>query len=320
MTELPLLAQDEAPGKVILMGEHAVVYGQPALAMPVFGVQARARVWPYPKGRAGQVWLEAPQVDLVPTPHEALPRGHPLRVAVEQVLERAGKPERPLLVRVTSTIPVAAGLGSSAAVTVALVRALARALGHALPPEVVNAMAYEVEKIHHGTPSGIDNTVVTYARPVYFRKGHPPRPLQVQGRFVLVVGDTGVPASTRETVGRVRRGWQQDRATYEALFEAIGRLVEQAREALARGDARTLGNLMDENHRLLQALGVSHPALERLVEAARAAGALGAKLSGGGGGGNMIALVPPQAVETVRKALYVAGAPRTWVTEVAGPA
>ncbi len=311
-----VLAWATAPGKVILMGEHAVVYGRPALAVPVFGVQARAQVFPGPSEGPKTVWVEAPQVGLTATRVEDLPHGHPLRVTVEQVLARSGPPRRPLHVRLTSTIPVAAGLGSSAAVTVALTRALAAALGLDLPPETVNALAYEVEKIHHGTPSGIDNTVVTYARPVYFRKGHPPRPLQVQGRFVLVIGDTGIPASTRETVGRVRQGWLRHRETYEARFTAIGRLVEQAREALARGDARTLGRLMDENHRLLQVLGVSHPSLDRLVEAARVAGALGAKLSGGGGGGNMIALVAPGDRNRVMQALRAAGAVRLWETEL----
>lgn len=305
------------PGKVILMGEHAVVYGQPALAIPVFGVEARAEVFPFPAGQPGEVYLDAPQVALHDVPVSSLPAAHPLRVAVAQALGSAGSPSFPLKVRVEATIPMAAGLGSSAAVAVALLRALTRALGKDLPPDVISALAYEVEKIHHGTPSGVDNTTVAFARPVYFRKGHPPEPLEVGGPFTLLIGDTGVPASTKDTVARVREGWLQDRAGYEARFRAIGALVEEGRRALARGDAPVLGRLMDENHALLRSLGVSHPTLERLVAAARAAGAWGAKLSGGGGGGNMIALVPPEKATVVTQALQRAGAVRVWTTTLA---
>ncbi len=300
------------PGKVILMGEHAVVYETPALAMPVFGVWAEAVVTPAP----GQpLLLTAEAVDLVRVPVEDLPPRHPLRLAITLLLEHLGLPAvAGLHVMLRATIPMAAGLGSSAATTVAVLRGLAQALGRPLPAETLNALAYEVEKVYHGTPSGIDNTVVTYGQPVYFRKGQPPRPLQVGGVFRFLIADTGVPASTRAMVERVREGWLQDRAGYEARFRAIGQLVEEARDALAQGDARRLGLLMDRNHAHLVALGVSHPALERLVTAARQAGALGAKLSGGGGGGNMLALVTAEAAAGVREALREAGAVRIWET------
>lgn len=308
------LVRVRVPGKVILMGEHAVVYGQPALAIPVFGVEARAEVYAFPGGKPGEVYLDAPQVDLRDVPVSVLSEIHPLRVAVAQALKAAGLPAFPLKVRVTATIPMASGLGSSAAVAVALIRALTRALGKDLPPDVISALAYEVEKIHHGTPSGVDNTTVAFARPVYFRKGHPPEPLEVGGTFVLLIGDTGIPASTRDTVARVREGWLRDPAEYEACFRTIGTLVDQGRRALAQGDAEALGRLMDENQGWLRRLGVSHPALERLVSAAREAGAWGAKLSGGGGGGNMIALVPPEKATQVGRVLQRVGAVRVWRT------
>ncbi len=309
-----LLAHVQVPGKVILMGEHAVVYGQPALAIPVFGVEAHVRVWRLPQEGPPDISLDAPQVQLEGVSVSALPAEHPLRVAVEQALSVTQKPPFPLRIEIVSTIPMAAGLGSSAAVAVAVIRGLTLALGHRLSPSEVSGLAYEVEKIHHGTPSGVDNTTVAYARPVYFRRGRSPEPLEVGGVFLLLIGDTGIPASTRETVGRVREGWLQDRESYEARFQAIGALVEEARQALAQGDAPRLGRLMSENHRLLQELGVSHPALDALVNAARSAGAWGAKLSGGGGGGNMIALVPQDREEAVRQSLVRAGALRVWRT------
>lgn len=311
-----LIAEAHAPGKVILMGEHAVVYAQPALAIPVFSVWAQVRAWALDRPGEG-IWLEAPQIGLATTFWEHLAPQNPLRVAVQLVLEHYGSPKHNLLLEITSTIPVAAGLGSSAAVTVAVLRALSRALGGSPTLEILNAWAYEVEKLHHGTPSGVDNTTVTYARPVYFRRGHPPQPLQVGGTLHLLIANTGIPASTREMVARVRAGWEQYRDRFEGWFQEIGQLVEAAREALAHGDARTLGAAMNRNHELLRAMGVSHPRLEDLVRTARDAGAWGAKLSGGGGGGNMIALVPPEALATVQEQLRRAGARQLWVTRLA---
>lgn len=307
----------EVPGKAILMGEHAVVYGRPALAMPVFGVRARAVVEPWPQAPARAVYITAEAVGLVRRAHTDLPEDHPLRVAVTLALRDAPQPlSQALHLCLESTIPMAAGLGSSAATTVAVLRALAQALGLSWDVETLNARAYEVERLYHGTPSGIDNTVVTYARPVYFRRGFPPEPLQVGGVFAFLIADTGVPASTRETVAKVREGWQRHPKAYEARFEAIGALVEAARQALARGQVVELGRLMNANQAHLEALGVSHPALERLIAAARRAGAYGAKLSGGGGGGNMIALVDEERLPTVHAALQEAGAVRLWETRL----
>ncbi len=307
-----------APGKIILFGEHAVVYGQPALAVPVQQVQARAVITAAPDLAPGEVWITAPEVNLQ-APWSQLPPEHPLVKAIQLTLDALGLPRPPAMrIRITSTIPVAAGLGSGAAVSVALVRGLSRFLGHPLDDAQVNAIAYEVEKIHHGTPSGIDNTVVTYAMPVYFVRGQPVETFRVGRPFTLVIGDTGVPSPTAETVAEVRRRRQADPATYEALFAAIGRLVREARQAIEEGRPAALGPLMDENHALLQQMGVSSPELDRLVEAARAAGAGGAKLSGGGRGGNMLALAPDEATASrIAQALREAGAVRTLVTTVA---
>lgn len=308
-----------APGKIILFGEHAVVYGQPALAVPVQQVQARATVRPLPQAVPGQVHLQSPAVGL-DAPLVQLPADHPLAYAVWLTLQALGV-ERPpaFALQVSSTIPVAAGLGSGAAVSVAVIRAVSTFLGQRLPDERVNALAYEVEKLHHGTPSGIDNTVVTYARPVFFVKGQPLETFQVGAPFTLVIGDTGVPSPTAETVAAVRRAWEADRAHYEALFAAVGSLARTARQLIEAGQPDRLGPLMDENHALLQEMGVSSPELDALVAAARKAGALGAKLSGGGRGGNMIALAPGndiRAAEGIAAALRRAGAVRTLITTV----
>ncbi len=305
-----------APGKIILFGEHAVVYQRPAIAVPVSQVQARAVVQASPRGEPGSVHLLAPEVRLDAFLAD-LPLKHPLSAALHGLATSLQIDHFPACtVKITSTIPVAAGLGSGAAVTVALLRAFSAFLGKPLAVEQVSALAFEVEKIHHGTPSGIDNTVITYACPVYFVRGQPIETLQVPRSFTIVIGDTGIASPTSAAVGDVRRSWQAHKELYESYFESIGGLVESARQMIASGLVETLGPLMDANHGILRKIGVSSPELDQLVLAARRAGAWGAKLCGGGRGGNMIALVPPARAEKIAAALQSAGAVRTIVTEV----
>jgi len=302
-----------APGKVILFGEHAVVYGRPALAVPVTGVQASAQV---SAGSRPGIWIEAAGVGLNAEVN-ALPSDHPLAAVVHNLLFSLGiSPFPNLELRITSTIPVASGLGSGAAVSVALIRALSAHLGHPLDDAQVNAFAYEIEKLHHGTPSGIDNTVIVHAQPVYFVKGRGAELLKVASPFTLVIGDTGLPAPTREAVGDVRKLWEADREKWESVFDRVGTLTDQARALIESGETGGLGPLMDANHALLQQMTVSSPELDALVEAARAAGASGAKMSGGGRGGNMLALVSPERAEAVAAALREAGARRALISMV----
>jgi mevalonate kinase len=180
----------------------------------------------------------------------------------------------------------------------------------------VNRLAFEAEKIHHGTPSGIDNTVVTYARPVYFVKGQPIKTFRVGASFTLVIGDTGISAPTKESVAVVQALHEAYASRLEKVFDQVGEIVWDARQAIERGDTIALGTLMDANHALLQEMTVSNAELDQLTEAARKSGALGAKLSGGGRGGNMIALVLKEKAAGVAEALLAAGARRTIITTV----
>jgi len=307
------MTKSSAPGKIILFGEHAVVYGRPALAVPVN--QVRAEVEVSDSSRAG-IWIDASAVKLH-AELNTLPSDHPIAAVIHNFLFLSRLSRFPdLEIKISSTIPVASGLGSGAAVTVALTRALASHLNYAMTDEELNAFAYEIEKLHHGTPSGIDNTVVTYARPVYFVKGQPLELFKAGKPFTIVIADTGVSAPTKESVGDVRRLWIDDRSRWETVFDKIGEISFTARRAIEAGRPELLGELMDENHSLLQKLTVSLPELDQLVEAARKAGALGAKLSGGGRGGNMIALVEPETAEAVASALKEAGAKNTIITKV----
>lgn len=302
-----------APGKIILFGEHAVVYGRPALAAPVTQVRAEAEVTA--SDRPG-IWLHAPGINLH-SDLNSLPSDHPLASVLHNFFFHFHLSPLPSLnIRIDSTIPVASGLGSGAAVTVALVRALAAHFNAAMTDEQINAFAYEIEKLHHGTPSGIDNTVITYARPVYFIRGQPIETFTPAQPFTIVIGDSGISAPTKEAVGDVRKLWEADKAQWENIFDAVGEITQQAKHAIESGQLENLGNLMNENHRLLQKMTVSSSTLDRLVEAARKAGARGAKLSGGGRGGNMIALADSMKAEAVAASLKEAGATHTIITQI----
>jgi mevalonate kinase len=302
-----------APGKIILFGEHAVVYGRPALAVPVTQVQATATV---SENSRGGVMIEAPNINLS-ADLSSLPSDHPLVFVINSVFSTLKISNPPACtVYLQSTIPVASGLGSGAAVSVAIIRALSGFLGKPLLDEKVNLLAFEAEKLYHGTPSGIDNTVVTYAKPVYFILKKPIKTFHVGAPFTIMIGGTGISAPTKDSVGSVRKLWQADKPRWEKVFTRVGEIVWNARQAIERGDTAELGTLMDANHALLQEMTVSCVELDDLVEAARKSGALGAKLSGGGRGGNMIALVEKDNAPAVARALSSAGAKRTILTQV----
>ncbi|MDP1713200.1 MAG: mevalonate kinase [Anaerolineales bacterium] len=308
-----------APGKIILFGEHAVVYGRPALAVPVTQVHADVEV--LDSARHG-IWIHAPIIDLH-AELTSLPSGHPIASVILKLFSTLGISSplgrgqgEGLEINISSTIPVASGLGSGAAVSVALIRALSSFLFHSLSDDEVNLLAYEIEKLHHGRPSGIDNTVITYNMPVYFIKGQPIETFKTGKPFTIVIGDTGIPALTKESVGDVRRLWLGNTNHFENIFNEIAQIVLIARRSIESGKPELLGELMDHNHSLLQELTVSSPELDQLVIAARQAGALGAKLSGGGRGGNMIALTDQAKAESVAGALISAGAKRTIITEI----
>jgi mevalonate kinase len=300
-----------APGKIILFGEHAVVYGQPALAVPVTEVHTDVDVSP---SSLPGIWIDAPNIGLH-AELNTLPADHPVAAAIHNLLFALGVDPFPnLKISAASTIPVASGLGSGAAVSVALIRALSAWLERPLSDEQVSTYAYDIEKLHHGTPSGIDNTVITYGRPVYFVKGEPMQVLKIGKAFRVVIGDTGIASRTKDSVRDVRTEWEADKPRWEAVFERIGSIAREAKSYIETGKWQQLGPLMDQNHALLQEMSVSSEALERLVDAARNAGALGAKLSGGGRGGNMIALPAEGQAPIVAAALKSAGSPRVIIS------
>jgi mevalonate kinase len=310
------MTRASAPGKFILFGEHAVVYGQPAIAFPLHQLRAAAQINVIPDAPHGCVRIHAPDIDYQTWLHEA-DEEDPLRKIVQLTLEEIRAQSFPAFeMQVSSEIPVSSGLGSGAAVSTAIVRALSQHFEHPLELERQSELVYEVEKIHHGTPSGIDNTVIVYNRPIFYIRGCQPEYLEISGELTFILADTNLPSNTGMIVGNVRKAWEQDRPTFDTLFREIGQVTERAKSAIAAGDVKSIGMLMDENQELLEQLGVSSETISVLLATARDHGAYGAKLSGAGVGGIIITLVQTSASTRIVNALHDAGAIWTGVTKV----
>jgi hydroxymethylglutaryl-CoA reductase len=290
-------------GKIILFGEHAVVYGSRAIAAPV-PLAVRARIVDEKDG----VWLVIPRWGVEQRLRSDPAKQMSFEVPAALMLRELGLADRSMRIEVYSEIPRAMGLGGSAAVAVAIIRALDRHFKLDLSNDQVNALAYQCECVAHGTPSGIDNTVATFGQPLVYRRGDPPEihSLQLPKPVQFVIGMTGVEGLTAKMVARVRDGRERNRDVYDAMFKGIDALTVQAIEALKKNDLERLGELMNVCQGLLNGIQVSSWELEELIQVARENGALGAKLTGGGGGGSMIALCPDNA-DTVIEAMRDAG-------------
>jgi mevalonate kinase len=303
-----------APGKIILIGEHAVVYGRPAIAVPVKQVRACVTVEDASPG-AGCTIVASDLGRTVRLAYAA--PDDPLAAIARATLEHLSAPEPDVTVTVSSTIPIASGMGSGAAVSTAIARALATHLNHLLDDRTISSLVFEVERLYHGTPSGIDNTVVTHARPVFFVKDRLTDTFTVKLPLHILIADTGIPSSTKAVVQDVRAGWEANPERYDAMFRSIGQIAIMARAAIESGEHYALGALMDGNQWLLRAMGVSSSEIDQLTQAARRAGAMGAKLSGAGRGGNVIALVSEVTQDAIADAMRRAGAKDVIPTVVA---
>ena len=191
---------------------------------------------------------------------------------------------------IDSEIPIGAGLGSSASVATSSVGAFLAAFNGEVDSLQVREIAFRSEELTHGKPSGIDNTVIALGGLVYFIKGQKPERKELSTEIPLVIANTRIPRSTATLVSNVASLFKRKQKAVQNLFDSISDIVEQGLHALLKNDLEDLGELMNINHGILHALGVSHPLLDRYVWVARESGALGAKLTGAGGGGCMIAL------------------------------
>lgn len=272
-------------GKVILLGEHAVVHGCPAIAVGIErGVTAEART-----ADRNILNLSPWGLSLEPEPSGSEPLERAFAAALSLY------PERPMLeVSADVELPAGAGLGCSAAIGVAVLDAIDEALGIERSRAELAEAALVWERVFHGNPSGIDNAMSAIGGVALYRKGEPLQPLRSNKPVHLAIGYSGESSSTKEMVASVARQLEDDPRRVNEAFEAIEVLVRNARLAIEAGDHIALGQLLDLNHSILSSLMLCTSKLDEMCQTARSAGALGAKMTGAGGGGCMFALAPKQ--------------------------
>ncbi|WP_333617782.1 mevalonate kinase [Dietzia sp.] len=299
-----------AHSKAILIGEHSVVYGAPAIAIPVESLVTRA--WAVPRSEG--VHIES---ELYTGANGHLePVVGPVLAAINAALEEVGLAGTGVSMRVESSVPFARGLGSSAAVGAAIARAIGDMAGRELVGEELNAVVQAAEVVAHGKPSGLDARTVVSDTPIRFEKGAF-CPVEVAGEFHFVIADTGASGSTAHAVSSIREQYDAERGRVEEAIGGLAKLVEGAIADFGAHDAASLGARMSAAHEILRGLQVSTPELDSLVAEALAGGALGAKLTGSGLGGCIISLThSAESAEALRERLAAAGAADTWHTKV----
>ncbi|MEJ6488881.1 mevalonate kinase [Leucobacter sp. USCH14] len=323
-----------AHAKAILFGEHAVVFGAPAIAIPVDSLTAEATIeLAEPAGLRIASSLYTGPIDGAPT------RLAPVVTAIRTSLERAGLAELAqsdsaddraadgdttdgealgagALVSITSSIPHERGLGSSAAVAAAIARAAFDLAGTPLDSETLFDLIQTAERVAHGKPSGIDARTVAATGAIRFNRGSV-APIRIGAPLILAFADTGHPGSTAKAVGSVQALREREPESTDARLSRLAEIAEHSIEDLASGDRTAVGAAMSEAHAILHGIGVSSERLDAIVAAACDAGATGAKLTGGGLGGCVIAVAGSEAhAEQIGTAMRGAGAERTWTVEV----
>lgn len=317
-----------AHAKAILLGEHAVVYGAPAIAIPVDELVTEVVIEP----STGGLWVDSDLYSgtVASAPSRLLPVTAAIRASfarTQSLLSAASAPpvaredadaseDLDVRVRIRSTIPHERGLGSSAAVAAAIARAVFDATGTRMDDDTLFALIQTSERAAHGNPSGIDARTVTSPVPIRFDQGAV-SPIAVGAPLTLAFADSGTSGSTTQAVGAVRALRDREPARTEALLSRLAQIAEGAITDLEVGDRDAIGARMSEAHGILHRVGVSSERLDALVDAAHAAGSAGAKLTGGGLGGCVIAVADsPAHADALGGALRRAGAQNTWTVEV----
>lgn len=299
--------QGSAFAKLILIGEHAVVHGYPAIAVPFKKLHASAQITPV----EGPIRIECAFFKGPMTEAPAMMDG--LVNTISATLKEFGKAEEGLRIAVASTIPAGRGLGSSAAVAAAAVRALFSFYGHECPKERLLALVHIAETYAHGSPSGIDAATVTADKPIWFQKSEPVQSFALDHNLNLVVADSGQKSDTASAVAAFRQYLDTHPGDGQASLDRLGEWTWAARKALIKGDTHRLGTTLQRAQQQLQKFGVSNVSLNQLIAAANRADALGAKLTGGGRGGCMLALAHDQEhADALKTALLQAGASHVW--------
>lgn len=300
-----------AHSKVILLGEHAVVHGKPAIALPFPSLKATVTVKEWTNGFLINGMGYSGPIEKIP------PKMEGLAECVFATLQALEQKPKGLYLDIHSEIPIGRGLGSSAAIAIAIVRSLFNFYKCDLDYDQLMQLVTIAERVAHGNPSGIDMKAASSDTPIWFQKNKPVDKVEMNSSFYLIVADSGRIGETREAVESIIEKLNSHPIETQASIDSIEKFTLQAKKALAEGDLILLGNLLSSTHIELDKLGVSDEGLNRLVDTAKRAGALGAKLTGGGRGGCIIAMASHLSqVQKICQALIKNGAEDTWFYKV----
>ena len=314
MTQL-IAATKTSHAKAILIGEHAVVYTQPAIAIPIPTIRLRAELTPRVDGQqlVTSAFFNGALFAAAGT------RFAGIATLIRQLLIRFDGQDCGFNLNIISDLPPERGMGSSAATAVAITRAFYAAFNTPLDHATLLRWADVSERIIHGNPSGIDAATASADKPQWIVRGKAPRALTRPTRGVLVIADSGIQGQTGQAVAHVATAIRQNPVLYDQIT-ALGQMTRHFALAIADNDIEQMGTLMTSAQHALAALGVSNDTLDHLVAVATHAGALGAKLTGSGMGGCMLALARDKAAAAkIAAALTAAGATASWEYDFTAP-
>lgn len=299
----------QSHAKIILMGEHSVVYGQPAIALPIPSVATQVTI--NSSNQPGKN-IQSRYFD---GPFEKLPaKMAGISKLINQLMAHFGGQKDDWNLIIKSDVPAERGMGSSAACSVAIVRAFFDYYQTPLDRQTLLKWADVEEQITHRSPSGLDAATVASKKPVWFRKGEKGEPFDLNLNATMVIADTGIKGATREAIMAVKDRLTKYPDQTQALLHDLGSLTEQSKQAIASDQSDKLGQILTKSHRDLQQLGVSDDQLDHLVNVAIKNDALGAKLTGGGRGGCMFAITKTaMGARKIAGILKENGATGTWI-------